>query len=107
MFTSIVRGLVQAPVPFKSHDVITHAGVQCSMPAATAPVKKKFINRLVSERDVEVARLQVQEDREKAASFRDKQTKLLERVNLLDQRVDLFDGSVLEGAAAVVQLLQR
>ena len=101
------RALVQAPVPFKSADVRTHAGVLSSKPVATAPVKKKFVHRLVTERDVEVARLQVQEDREKAASFRDERTKLLERVNLLDQRVDLFDGSVLEGAAAVVQLLQR
>ena len=56
---------------------------------------------------MEVARIQVQDDREKAASFRDERTKLLDRVNQLDQRVDLFDGSVLEGAAAVVQLLQR
>ena len=44
------------------------------MPAATAPVKK-FVHRLVTDRDVEVAHLQVREDREKAASFLDERTK--------------------------------
>ena len=76
------------------------------MPAATAPVKK-YVHRLVTDRDVEVARLQVREDREKAASFRDEQTKLPERVQLLNHRVELFDGSVQNSVAAVVKLLGR
>ena len=46
------------------------------MPAATAPVKK-YVHRLVSDRDVEVARLQVREDREKAALFRDERPHFL------------------------------
>ena len=103
---AVSRALVQAPVPFKSRDVRTHPGVQSSSPVA-APVKKEFVRRLVTDRDVESARLQVQGDREKAASFWDERNKLLDRVSQLDQRVDLFDGSVLEGAAVVVQLLQR
>ena len=68
---------------------------------------KKFVHRLVTDRDMEVARLQVREDREKAASFRDERTKLLEQVQLLDHRVELFEGSVQNGAVAVVKLLQR
>ena len=99
------KALVKATVPFKSRDVRTHdTGVQSSVPAATAPVKK-YVHRLVSDRDVEVARLQVRGDREQAAKFRAERTRLLERVNLLDQRVDLFDGSVLNGAAAGFGLL--
>ena len=101
------QALVHAPAPFKSRDVRSHdTGVQSSVPAATALVKK-YVHMLVSDRDGEVARLQVQEDREKAASVGDEQTKLLEKVQLLDQRVELFDSSVQNGAAAVVQLLQR
>ena len=80
--------------------------MQSSLPAATAPVKK-FVHRLVTDRDVEVARLQVREDREKASSFRAERIKLLEQVQLLDHRVELFDGSVQSGAVAVVKLLAR
>ena len=58
----------------------THPGVQSSSPVA-APVKKKFVRRLVTDRDVESARLQVQGDREKAASFREERIKLLDRVS--------------------------
>ena len=79
--------------------------MQSSLPAATAPVKK-FVHRLVTDRDVEVARLQVREDREKASSFRAERTKLLEQVQLLDHRVELFQGLVQSGAVAVVKLLQ-
>ena len=80
--------------------------MQPSLPAATAPVKQ-YVHRLVTDRDVEVARLQVREDREKASSFRTERTKLLEQVQLLDHRVELFEGSVQSGAVAVVKLLQR
>ena len=82
-----------------------HTGVQPSLPAATAPVKH-YVHRLVTDRDVEVVRLQVREDREKVASFRTERTKHLEQVQLLDQRVELWEGSVQSGAVAVVKLLQ-
>ena len=44
---------------------------------------------------------------EKASAFRAEQTKLLEQVQLLDHRVELFEGSVQSGTVAVVKLLQR
>ena len=103
---AVSRALVQAPVPFKSLDVRTHSGGLSPSPVA-APVKKKIVRRLVTDGDVESKRLQVQGDREKAASFRAERNKLLARVSQLDHNVDLYDGSVLEGAAAVVQLLER
>ena len=100
------RALGQAPVPFKSLDVRTHSGDLSPSPVAPPVVKKKPVRRLVFDRDVAAKRPQVQGDREKAASFREERNKLLDRVSQLDQRVDLFDGSVLEAAAAVVQVLQ-
>ena len=44
---------------------------------------------------------------EKVAMFRTERTKQLEQVRLLDHRVELWEGSVQNGAAAVVKLLQR
>ena len=80
--------------------------MQFSLTAATPPVKQ-FVHRLVTDSMVEVARLQVREDREKVASFRTERTKHLEQVQLLDHRVELWEGSVQSGAVAVVKLLQR
>ena len=61
--------------------------MQPSLPAATAPVKQ-YVHRLVTDRNVEVARRQVREDREKVASFRTERTKHLVKVQLLDHRVE-------------------
>ena len=74
------RALVQASVPFKSLDIINHSGGLSPSPVA-APVKKKFVRRLVTDGDVESKRLQVQGDREKAASFCSERLKLLARVS--------------------------
>ena len=93
-------------MPFNSLDVRTPSGGLSPSPVA-APVKKKIFRRLITDGDVEAKRLQVRGDREKAASLRAERNKLLARVSQLDHNVDLYDGSVLEGAAAVVQLLER
>ena len=101
------RALGQAPVPCKSMDVRTHSGGLSPSPVAAPVVKKKPVRRLVSDGDVAAKRLQVQGDREKAASFRVERLQLLARLSQLDHHVDMYAGSVLEGAAAVVQLLDR
>ena len=85
------RALGKAPVPFKSQDVR----------------EKKPVRRQVTDGDVEAKRLQVKGDREKAASFRAERLQLLARLSQLDHSVEMYDGSVQEGAASVVQLLER
>ena len=95
------RALGQAPGPFKSLDVRAHTGDLSPSPIAAPVVKQKPVRRLVFDGDVAAKRLQVQSDREKAASF------LLARLSQLDHHIDTYEGSVQEGAAAVVELLDR
>ena len=100
------QALNMAPAAFAVRDVRAHPGVQSSQTPASAPVKP-FVHRHVSDSMVDDARLQVREDREKVALFRTERSKQLEQVRLLDHRVDLWECSVQDGAAAVVKLVQR
>ena len=91
--------------PFKSLDVRTHTTQPT--PVASPVVQQPPIRRLTTNGDVARKRSQVESDRQKVASFRTERVPLLRRLGEVDHLIDIYDRSVQEGAAEVVELREK